>query len=160
MYINDSNLVSLSEKAKKLDDTLSENNFVKASSEKYPSLQSLMESAILLNFVNHVNGVGYIAPTVNDLKYFTYQYGGIILECKLTDNTYQTAGHRIGYNISSVGNLITEDFTKGFITCGYDADYLYVQNSLGLRTGSCGFHRIEWKIIPSLVVKGACFKLT
>lgn len=80
----------------------------------------------------------------------------MILETKITSTTYNASG----FDISSAGTLLTEDFTKGFITVGYDNTYLYLQNNLGINSGSLGLMRMTWSVFPQLAVKGAVFHLT
>lgn len=146
-----------------LDETLANDGVIDATSDRCPSCGSIMNAAINSGYVNHVNGVGYIRPGVDDIKYFLYQYGGIILECKATDKTLNmTEDATLGYDICSdgIGTVQSENVTKGFIACGYDSTYLYLQNNLGLYIGSCGFHRMAWSVVPQAVIKGCCFKLT
>ena len=125
-------------------------------SEMYPTLHSVMQAFADKGYAIHSEGPKMIKNTIDDIKGMIYEYGGIILECKLTDTTYNAHG----YDIDSAGTEINESFTKGFIAYGFDSDYVYVQNSLGINAGSIGFHRIPWKIIPQLVVCGACYGLT
>ena len=57
------------------------------------------------------------------LKYYIRQYGQLILETKITNTTY----NQYGYTIDSVGeSLEYENYSKGFIAYGYDADYIYM----------------------------------
>lgn len=110
------------------DEELVNRDIITASTDKYPSCGSIMRAAISKGYVTYTNGVGYISNQVDDIKYFTYQYGGIILEMKATDKTMNISNTPLGYEICSdgAGNVLTDDFTKGFITCGYDSTYLYL----------------------------------
>lgn len=99
---------------------------------------------------------GFVSPVADHLKYYIRQYGQLILETKVTSATYnqydysiETAGDELGY----------DEYSKGFIAYGYDASWIYVQNSLGPFAGSLGFHRISWGVVPQLVRRGACWWL-
>ena len=83
---------------------------------------------------------GFVSNTPDHLKYYIRQYGQLILETKITSLEY-------------------ENYSKGFIAYGYDANYIYMQNSLGPFAGKLGFHRMSWKVVPALVKRGACWWL-
>ena len=143
-------------KAIELDEKLVDSGLLEEASDTYPSLKSTMQAFIDLNYVKNVDGVKFIKNDTASLKYYMYQYSGIILECNLTSTTYNA--HDV--DISSAGDLQNEYFTKGFIAYGFDDKYVYAQNSLGIHNGSIGFHRIPWSIIPQIVIHGACYGLS
>ena len=101
--IADACLEKMNDRAVELDDGLADGGIIVSASDRCPSCGSIMQAAIDLGYVNHVNGVGYIRPNVNDIKYFVYQYGGIILECKATDKTLNMTGTKLGYDICGGG---------------------------------------------------------
>ena len=138
-----------------LDEADCDQDKIDYSSDTWPSLNNVMQAFINLGYVSDVAAVGYIKNQQNDLKYFIRQYGGIIVETKLTTTTYNA----YNYDIGSAGTVSNEDFTKGFIAYGYDASYIYLQNSLGPKCGSLGFHRMPWSVATSIIVKGAVFEL-
>lgn len=140
----------------KLDEKLVDQELLEEASEMYPSLKSTMQAFIDLGYVQNVDGVKFIKNDAASLKYYMYQYGGIIIECNLTSTTYNA--HDV--DISSAGELQNEYFTKGFIAYGFDDKYIYAQNSLGIHNGSIGFHRIPWSIVPQIVIHGACYGLS
>lgn len=100
--------------------------------------------------------IGFVSPAADHLKYYIRQYGQLIIETKITSTTY----NQHEYDISAVGeDLGFDDYSKGFIAYGYDASWIYAQNSLGPFAGSLGFHRISWSVVPQLVKRGACWWL-
>ena len=126
-----------------------------------PSCRSVMRAFIDKGYVSHTNGVGYISPDTDDIKYFTYQYGGVVIEMKATDAVLNGDGDtHLGCYINSAGSLVSEGVTKGFLTCGYNAGYLFLQNSLGTNCGSMGFHFMPWYIVSQLALRCWTFRLT
>lgn len=139
-----------------LDEKLVDDEIIEEASENYPTLYSIMQAFIDLGYVTNVDGVRYVKNDAANLKYYMYQYGGLIFECKLTSTTYNA--HDV--DISAAGTEQNEYFTKGFIAYGFDDTYVYAQNSLGIHNGSIGFHRIPWTVIPQIVIHGACYGLS
>jgi hypothetical protein len=132
------------------------------------SCRNLMLAAVRIGYVKNVDKIGKVRNQVNDIKYYTRQYGGIIIECRAEDwilNNADANARRqsaIGYDLIPFKDSLrqSDDVTKGFITCGYDATYLYLQNNLGRACGSCGFHRISWDNLSSILLRGWVFRLT
>lgn len=153
---NQSLLSNVHAKALQLDSSLLDEGMIDEASDTYPTLKSIMQAYIDLSYAKNVDGVKFIHNDTSSLKYYMYQYSGIIIECKLTSTTYNAHG----IDISAAGELQNEYFTKGFIAYGFDSTYMYVQNSLGINNGSIGFHRIPWTIVPSIVIHGACYGLS
>lgn len=143
------------DRAYELDEVAEENDYFDYSSENFPSANSVMQAFIDLKYVVNASGIGYVRPSRDDVKYFIRQYGGIILETKITSTTYNA----YDYLIQSAGTVLYEDFTKGFIAFGYDPTNIYLQNSLGLAAGSLGFHAMPWTVADQLMVKGCVFRL-
>lgn len=141
--------------------------------DDYPTLEALMTACqdsfnvnggtrrCVINGYNNGGSalnleVGYVRNVQNDLKYFLRQYGQLILETKITDTTHNQSA----YEISGSGNdLGFEEYSKGFIMYGYDASYIYIQNTRGVFAGSLGFHKMPWTLVPQLVRRGACWRL-
>ena len=134
--------------------------------EDYPQLKTLLEACQLIANPIVCNGTGnlgrvgaaagFVSNTPDHLKYYIRQYGQLILETKITSTTY----NQYGYTIDGVGeSLEYENYSKGFIAYGYDANYIYMQNSLGPFAGKLGFHRMSWNVVPALVRRGACWWL-
>lgn len=153
--IQTAQLESVHSKAYELDEAASDAGLLDYASDTYPSVNSIMQAFIDLGYVTNASGIGYVRPQQNAIKYFVRQYGGVVLETKITDQTHNA----YDYGIDAVGSTLNEDFTKGFIAFGYDASNLYVQNSLGICAGSLGFHKIPWAVATQLAVKGAVFRL-
>lgn len=65
------------------------------SSENFPSANSVMQAFIDLEYVVNADGVGYVRPQQADVKYFIRQYGGILLEMKVTSSTYNAYDYYI-----------------------------------------------------------------
>ena len=132
--------------------------------EDYPQLKSLLDACQLVGCVCNGTGnlgqigadVGFVSNTPDHLKYYIRQYGQLILETKITSTTY----NQYHYEINSAGKSLEYDnYSKGFIAYGYDANGIYVQNSLGPFAGSLGFHLMSWNVVPALVRRGACWHL-
>ena len=127
-------------KAIELDEKLVDSGLLEEASGIYPSLKSTMQAFIDLKYVKNVDGVKFIKNDTASLKYYMYQYSGIILECNLTSTTYNA--HDV--DISSAGDLQNEYFTEPI----YEArkivrDYLA---SVGIET-ICRFG--EWDYLWS-----------
>lgn len=132
--------------------------------DDYPQLKTLLDACQLAGCVCNGEGnlgqvgaeAGFVSNAPDHLKYYIRQYGQLILETKLTSTTY----NQYGITIDSAGESLDYDnYSKGFIAYGYDANWIYVQNSLGPFAGSLGFQRISWGVVPALVRRGACWWL-
>lgn len=100
--------------------------------------------------------IGYVRNQTNDLKYFLRQYGQLIIETNLTTTTY----NQYGYEINSAGTALEyAEYSKGFIMYGYDANGIFIQNTLGPFVGSLGFHHMTWSVVSQVVKRGACWRL-
>ena len=123
-----------------------------------------MNAFINRGYVSHVNGVGYIDNNVADIKYFLYQYQILLVEMRATDGVLNMNKNTpLGYELcpnGSTGAVQSDDLTKGFIACGYDNTFLYLQNNLSVRVGSFGFHKIKWSTANNLIVKCCTFNLS
>ena len=131
------------------------------SDDGFPTLPAVLEACARKGAV--INGadssgveIGYVSSNVDDLKYFIRQYGQIIIETKITTQTY----NKYDVDITDAGaDLGYDEYSKGFLASGYDSSYMYVQNSLGPYAGSLGFHRMSWNAAKQLVLRGACYWL-
>lgn len=131
--------------------------------DEYPQLKTLLDACQTIKCVCNGDGAGaavatagFVKNSANDLKYYIRQYGQLILETKITSTTY----NQYEYTINDIGeDLGFDEYSKGFIAYGYNANWIYVQNTLGPFAGMLGFHRISWNIVPQLVLRGACWQL-
>ena len=160
--VSDEKATAILEKAREIESA----KYNDIDTEDYPRLDMLLEACQLIANPVVCNGTGnlgrvgadagFVSNTPDHLKYYIRQYGQLILETKITSTTY----NQYGYTIDSVGeSLEYENYSKGFIAYGYDANYIYMQNSLGPFAGKLGFHRMSWKVVPALVRRGACWWL-
>lgn len=154
--INATALTAVHTKAIQLDEKLLDDELIEEVSETYPTMKSTLQAFIDLNYVKNVDGVKFIKNDQTSLKYYMYQYSGILIDCKLTSTTYNAHG----VDISSAGEELNEYFSKGFIAYGFNSTHMYVQNSLGINNGSIGFHRIPWNVATSIINYGICFGLS
>lgn len=150
--ITDSVIETVHAKAIQLDEALLDADRLEEVSEENPTLDSIMNAFLQLGFVKHAT-VQYVNNAQYDLKYFIWQYGAIIAQLKVTSSTYNADG----FDISTVGEVLSEDFYKGMIAVGFDSNCVICQNSRGIYAGSLGFHKIPWNIFTQLCVNGAVF---
>lgn len=132
--VSDAKATAILEKAREIEAA----TYDDIDTEDYPRLDTLLEACqlianpIVCNGTGNIGRVGadacFVSNTPDHLKYYIRQYGQLILETKITSTTY----NQYGYTIDGVGeSLEYENYLKGFIAYGYDADYIYMQNSLG-----------------------------
>lgn len=150
--ITDSVIETVHAKAIQLDEALLDADRLEEVSEKNPTLDSIMNAFLQLGFIKHAT-VQYINNAQYDLKYFIWQYGAMIVQLKVTSSTYNADG----FDISTVGEVLSEDFYKGMIAIGFDSNCVICQNSRGIYAGSLGFHKIPWNVFTQLCVNGAVF---
>ena len=150
--ITDSVIETVHAKAIQLDEALLDADRLEEVSEENPTLDSIMNAFLQLGFVKHAT-VQYVNNAQYDLKYFIWQYGAMIAQLKVTSSTYNADG----FDISTVGEVLSEDFYKGMIAVGFDSNCVICQNSRGIYAGSLGFHKIPWSVFTQLCVNGAVF---
>lgn len=64
--------------------------------------------------------------------------------------TYATDSMMNGsYDVSSGTKILRNDFTKGFIVCGWDANGFICQSNLGASNGSLGFVYLSFNFLNS-----------
>lgn len=150
--ISNSVIEAVHAKAVQLDESLLDIGSLEDVSEENPTLDSIMNAFLQLGFVKHAT-VQYVNNAQYDLKYFIWQYGAMIVQLKVTSSTYNANG----FDISTVGEVLSEDFYKGMIAVGFDSNCVICQNSRGIYAGSLGFHKIPWNVFTQLCVNGAVF---
>ncbi len=150
--ITDSVIETVHAKAIQLDEALLDADRLEEVSEENPTLDSIMNAFLQLGFVKHAT-VSSVNNAQYALKYFIWQYGAMIAQLKVTSSTYNADG----FDISTVGEVLSEDFYKGMIAVGFDSNCVICQNSRGIYAGSLGFHKIPWNVFTQLCVNGAVF---
>lgn len=93
----------------------------------------------------------------NDVDTFLWRLkngGPILVELKATDTTMNA----YDFDILSEGDVVSEEFSKGFLACACDGENLTLQNSLGTDSGVLGFNRIKMDLFKKLFLRGMCFR--
>jgi len=118
-----------------------------------PSLKSLLKAVLDRQAV--LNSEVIWTKDLETLSHFNEVWGVSIVELKLTTATMNAHKHLI----SDVGELVSEDYTKGFLLIGTSEESCLLQNSLGTDCGACGFNIVPTPVFEKLFVKGATLAL-
>ena len=119
----------------------------------YPSLKSIVKTVLDQGLVKNCNAVW--AKDIETLSHYNNACSPSIVELKLTTST-MNAHH---YFIEEEGELVSEDYTKGFLLVCMSEDTCILQNTLGLDCGLHGFNMIDTELLRKLFVKGVALEL-
>ena len=137
-----------------------------ASDDGYVTLENFLKALKTHN--KFIKGNLTWCKTVKTIKQFIHRYKCAIVECYLA-NSFLSQNASFTIDSAGTGTIPVKDYTKCFIAFGYDENYVYVQNSLGLKYGSLGFAKIKWSVLTGNVnlpdegdkqclIKAAAFK--